>query len=46
MQETEMKLIAKLIVDVLKKPNDNNLIINTRKKVLEICEAFPIKYVY
>ena len=46
MRETEMEFIAKLIVDVLKKPNDNNLIVSTRKKVLELCDAFPIKHVY
>ena len=46
MRETEMEFIAKLIVDVLKKPNDNNLMVSTRKKVLELCDAFPIKYVY
>ena len=46
MKEPEMEVIAKLIVDVLKKPNDNNLIVRTRKKVLELCDAFPIKYVY
>lgn len=46
MLETEMEFIAGLIVDVLKKPDDNNIIINTRKKVLELCDAFPIRYIY
>ncbi|MDI6686680.1 MAG: serine hydroxymethyltransferase [Desulfobacterales bacterium] len=46
MQETEMEFIAGLIIGVLKKPSDNNLIMTTRKKVLDICEAFPIKRVY
>ncbi|MBU4344231.1 MAG: serine hydroxymethyltransferase [Proteobacteria bacterium] len=46
MQETEMEFIAKLIVDILKKPNDNNLIVSTRKKALELCDAFPIRHVY
>jgi glycine hydroxymethyltransferase len=46
MLKTEMEFIAKLIVDVLKKPNDNNLIVSTRKKVLELCDAFPIKHIY
>ena len=46
MQETEMEFIAELIVDVLKKPNDNNLIVSTRKKVLELCDAFPIRDIY
>lgn len=46
MLKTEMEFIAKLIVDVLKKPNDNNLIVSTRKKVLELCDAFPIRHVY
>lgn len=46
MREAEMEFIAKLIVDVLKKPNDNNLIVSTRKKVIELCDAFPIRHVY
>ena len=46
MQMPEMEVIAKLIVNVLKNPMDNNFITNSRKKVLELCEAFPIKYVY
>lgn len=46
MQETEMEFIAKLIVDILKKPNDNNLIASTRKKVLELCDAFSIREIY
>lgn len=46
MQMPEMEVIAKLIVNVLKNPRDNNFITNSRKKVLELCEAFPIKYVY
>jgi glycine hydroxymethyltransferase len=46
MQEPEMEVIAKLIVNVLKNPKNNNLIETTRKRVLELCEAFPITSVY
>lgn len=42
MKELEMEVIAKLIVDVLKNLNDETVIKNTRAKVLELCEAFPI----
>ncbi|RZB29938.1 MAG: glycine hydroxymethyltransferase [Desulfobacteraceae bacterium Eth-SRB1] len=42
MKELEMEVIAKLIVDVLKNLNDETVIKNTRAKVLELCEAFPV----
>jgi len=42
MGESEMKRIAELIVDVLKKPADGNLIRNTREKVEALCRAFPL----
>jgi glycine hydroxymethyltransferase len=42
MKEPEMEVIAKLIVCVLKNLNDETVIKNTRAKVLELCEAFPI----
>ena len=42
MRAPEMKIIARLIVDVLLSHKDDSLIKNTRAKVLEICEAFPI----
>jgi len=42
MKEPEMEVIAKLIVDVLKNLNDETVIKNTRAKVLELCEAFPV----
>lgn len=42
MRAPEMKIIAKLIVDVLQNHKNESLIKSTRAKVLEICEAFPI----
>ena len=41
MQEPEMKIIAGLIVDVLKNHKNDSLILNTRAKVRELCEVFP-----
>ena len=46
MKEPEMEVIAKLIISVLRNLEDEVVIKNTRTKVLELCEAFPIKYVY
>ena len=46
MKEPEMEVIAKLIISVLKNLEDEIVIKNTRAKVLELCEAFPIKYIY
>ena len=42
MQEPEMEIIARLFIDVLKNPTDENLIMASRKKVHELCEAFPL----
>ncbi|MBW2568286.1 MAG: serine hydroxymethyltransferase [Deltaproteobacteria bacterium] len=42
MKEPEMEVIAKLIVDVLKNLNNETVIKNTRAKVLDLCEAFPV----
>ena len=46
MKEPEMEVIAKLIISVLKNLEDEVVIKNARAKVLELCDAFPIKYVY
>jgi len=42
MKTAEMTMIANLIVSVLKNPLDDTLILQTRKKVQELCRAFPI----
>jgi glycine hydroxymethyltransferase len=42
MKAPEMKMIAGFIADILKAPNAESLIEKTRKKVHELCEAFPI----
>lgn len=42
MKSGEMVIVAKLIVDVLKNPGDEQLIHKTRKKVIELCMAFPL----
>jgi len=42
MREPEMAVIAKLLIDVLKNPADDNVIMNTRKTVRELCEAHPL----
>ncbi len=42
MKTPEMEIIAKLIVDVLKNPADENVIRRVRTKVYELCDAFPI----
>ncbi len=42
MKEPEMEVIGKLIVDVLKNLNNETVIKNTRAKVLDLCEAFPV----
>ncbi|MCK4469630.1 MAG: serine hydroxymethyltransferase, partial [Desulfobacterales bacterium] len=46
MKEPEMEVIAKLIISVLKNLEDEVVIKNTRAKVLELCEAFPIREIY
>jgi len=42
MKEPEMVIIAKLIVDILRKPGDEGLIRRVRAKVNELCRAFPL----
>lgn len=42
MKEPEMAIIAGLIVDVLKNLNNDGVIHQTREKVLELCETFPL----
>jgi glycine hydroxymethyltransferase len=42
MKASEMALIANMIVSVLKNPLDETIISQTRKKVHELCRAFPI----
>ncbi|MEA3417165.1 MAG: serine hydroxymethyltransferase [Thermodesulfobacteriota bacterium] len=44
MKEPEMEVIAKFITSVLKNLEDEVVIKNTRAKVLELCDAFPIRY--
>ena len=42
MQVPEMQTIARFIVDVLQNHKNESIIINTEKKVRELCEAFPL----
>jgi glycine hydroxymethyltransferase len=42
MKEPEMKIIADLIRRVLEKPEDEDVIKNTRSTVTELCYGFPI----
>jgi glycine hydroxymethyltransferase len=42
MKSNEMIFIAKLIVDVLKNPGNEQLIDKTRKKVRDLCKLFPL----
>ena len=42
MKTPEMTIIAELIVSVLKNPLDETVLSRTRKKVHELCRAFPI----
>jgi glycine hydroxymethyltransferase len=42
MKSNEMIFIAKLIVDVLKNPGNDQLIDKTRKKVRDLCKVFPL----
>jgi glycine hydroxymethyltransferase len=42
MKAPEMQIIAKLIIDVLKNHNNDNLITDTRGEVRELCESFPL----
>jgi len=42
MKTPEMRIIADLIVDVLQNYDNDGLIMNTKTKVRELCEAFPL----
>jgi glycine hydroxymethyltransferase len=42
MKIPQMQIIAKLIVDVLQNHNNNALIKDTKTKVRELCETFPL----
>jgi glycine hydroxymethyltransferase len=42
MKSNEMIVIAKMIVDILKNPGNDQLIDKTRKKVIELCKVFPL----
>jgi glycine hydroxymethyltransferase len=42
MKEPEMAVVARLIVDVLKNRTSETVIQATRKRVLELCDAFPL----
>jgi len=42
MKESEMAVIAKMIVNVLKNPGDESMILSTRKEALELCNIFPL----
>jgi len=42
METPEMKAIAELIIHVLQNPTDDKIIATTKKKVFELCQAFPL----
>jgi glycine hydroxymethyltransferase len=42
MKTPEMRIIVDLIVDVLKNYDNDDLIMNTKTKVRELCETFPL----
>jgi glycine hydroxymethyltransferase len=42
MKENEMRLIGEMIVNVLKHPENTDVIEKTRKGVLDLCEGFPL----
>ena len=42
MKEVEMEIIARLIINILKKPEKESLIKKTRAEVSELCMAFPL----
>jgi glycine hydroxymethyltransferase len=42
MSPNEMVIIGDLMASVLKNPNNEGIIKNSRKQVLELCESFPI----
>jgi len=42
MKEPEMEIIARLIINILKKPDKESFIKKTRAEVSELCMAFPL----
>ena len=42
MKEPEMEMIARLIIDILKKPNNDELVEKVRAEVSELCRTFPL----
>jgi len=42
MGSKEMAVIARMILEILKAPNDDKVIFRTKQRVRELCEAFPI----
>ena len=42
MKEAQMEAIAQLIVNVLKNPNNDDIIKKTNTRVRELCEIFPL----
>ncbi len=42
LKEPEMKTVAEIVVDVLRNPRDEGVIQRSRKRVTELCEAFPL----
>jgi glycine hydroxymethyltransferase len=42
MKEPEMKIVARLIKNVLKNPDDEKTLQDTRSTIMELCESFPI----
>jgi glycine hydroxymethyltransferase len=42
LKEPEMKTVAEIVVDVLRHPRDEAVIGRSRKRVTELCEAFPL----
>jgi glycine hydroxymethyltransferase len=42
MKETEMKVVARLLKDVLEKPDDEKTLQDVRSTVMELCRSFPI----
>ena len=42
MKEPEMEIIARLIINILKKPDKESFIKKTRAEVRELCMAFPL----
>jgi glycine hydroxymethyltransferase len=42
MGSKEMAVIARMILEILKAPNDDKVIFRAKQRVRELCEAFPI----